>query len=141
MPDTTPPTVPTSSEERARPRVLIADDDPEMRDSLGEFLRFEGYDVELAETGRTALEVLADRTRRPAVMILDLNMPGLSGWDVLDAVVTRPGYTGTSVIVLSGARDVASPLPRIRWMRKPVEPVDLLTAVRAALAAAKPTIS
>ncbi len=118
---------------RVRPRILIADDDSSMREALADFLRSEGYEVDVADGGAAALAALTDRERRPSLLILDLNMPAPNGWHVLEELAKRRECATTSTIVLSGARDVATPLPRIRWMRKPIAPDDLLATVRTAL--------
>lgn len=115
-------------------RILIADDDADAREGLAELLRGEGYEVDLADNGRAALELLTDRKRRPALVLLDLAMPELNGWQVLDALAVHPGSAHTAVMVLSGLENVASPRPRVRWVRKPIEPRDLLVAIRATLA-------
>jgi two-component system response regulator MprA len=61
-------------------RVLVVDDDPDVRDSLARSLEFEGYEVETAEGGSEALGRLAPGVlRRPDLMIIDLMMPGIDG--------------------------------------------------------------
>ncbi len=115
-------------------RILVADDDPEIRSLLAEILRLEGYEVDCAENGRAVLEALKDRKRRPSLLLLDLMMPELSGWEVLQSLPAPPGGArGMAVMVLSGVHDSASPVPHVRWMRKPIQPEDLLTAIRATL--------
>jgi len=69
--------------ERRRPRILVVDDEPSMRELLAIVLRREGYDVLLAENGRAAIETLE---REPIdILISDIKMPDLSGVDVLRA--------------------------------------------------------
>jgi two-component system response regulator PilR (NtrC family) len=65
----------------ARPRILVVDDEPSMRDMLRIVLRRDGYDVVVAENGRTAIEVLR---RQPFDLLLsDIRMPDISGVEVL----------------------------------------------------------
>jgi CheY-like chemotaxis protein len=79
-------------------RVLVADDDPLIRELLREFLADEGYEVTTVATGPQALDVVP--TLRPDLILLDMFMPGLSGRGVLDAL-RRAGVTAP-VILVSG---------------------------------------
>ena len=61
--------------------VLIVDDDNDVRSALAELLEEEGFSVEGAANGREALALLRGGTVHPAVILLDLMMPGMDGWD------------------------------------------------------------
>ena len=65
-----------------RPQILVVDDDPEVRALLRRILEGAGYLVETAGSGQTALEAFAER--RPDLLVLDLAMPELDGWAVLE---------------------------------------------------------
>ena len=67
-------------------RVLVVDDDEAIRAAVSELLRDEGYEVECAATGAQALEALQESPELPGVVVLDLMMPEMSGWDFLDVV-------------------------------------------------------
>src|SRR5205814_8831977 len=62
------------------PRILVVDDDPDIRDSLREVLEDEGYDVSCVGNGREALDHLKAASPRPCVILLDLMMPVMDGW-------------------------------------------------------------
>ena len=82
-----------------RLRVLVVDDEDRVRELVIDHLTLEGYDVEGANDATAGLT--AARERRPAVVLLDLNLPGVaSGFDLLGAFVHE-----APVIVLSGMRD------------------------------------
>jgi CheY-like chemotaxis protein len=84
-------------------RVLIVDDDADMRLSLKLALEMAGYDAEVAGDGR---EALALQKRRPAdVLITDIFMPDTDGFEVIDAV--RRGFPQTRIIVVSGGARLA----------------------------------
>jgi CheY-like chemotaxis protein len=92
---------PAGNNGTGRYRVLVADDDPGMREALQITLECEGYDVELAADGEEALRLLAEQ--RPDVMLLDLMMPGLNGWQVIDILAQKPELRDTKVLMLTGA--------------------------------------
>lgn len=87
---------------RAAPAlVLIVDDEIAFRDVLAHVLRDEGYRVEVASNGVEALAHL--RRERPALMLLDLVMPVMSGTDVLASMSSDPDLAPVPVLVVSGA--------------------------------------
>jgi signal transduction histidine kinase len=93
---TEPRPAPAASD--ARGEVLVVDDEPHSLEVCAEFLTSAGHTVDTAASGREALERLAGR--RYDVVITDLSMPGLSGWDVARTV--KRHHPGTRVMLLSG---------------------------------------
>jgi two-component system response regulator YesN len=84
-------------------RLLIVDDDADMRLSLKLALEMAGYTAELAADGR---EALAIQQQRPAdVLITDIFMPESDGFEVIDAV--RRGFPQTRIVVISGGAKLA----------------------------------
>ena len=116
--------------------ILIVDDDPDIRDALGEFLRYEGYGVHAATDGRDALDRL-ELGLRPDVILLDLMMPVLNGFDVLNALQARSDWKTIPVVVVSANRGYeAEDLPgATSILRKPVNLDRLIAAVEQAVAA------
>ena len=84
-------------------RVLIADDEPHVREMLRDFLGGRGYEVATAATGGQALDAVP--TFQPDVILIDMLMPDLSGTDVL-AALRRAGVT-VPVILMSGHQAAA----------------------------------
>jgi CheY-like chemotaxis protein len=78
-------------------RVLLVDDEPQVRATIGEALTLEGYDVTEASNGAEALALL--RTARPDVIVLDLWMPIMDGWEFRKAQVEA--HPGIPLVVLS----------------------------------------
>jgi CheY-like chemotaxis protein len=119
--------------------VLVVDDDPFIRDVIAELLEDEGYAVESAANGEEALLVLQQRPGLPCVILLDLMMPRMNGWEFRAAQRADPLLAPIPVVTISahvdllgtGAQlDVAEHLP------KPVDVERLLTTVQRYCAAA-----
>ena len=114
-------------------RILIADDDRDVRNILGSVLRQRGLDVSVAADGREAIEALA--AQKFSVVILDLLMPEADGFDVLDALRHAEPKALPVVLVLTGAeRPVVDRLDPQRIhgiVRKPFDPDDLASLVVA----------
>jgi two-component system OmpR family response regulator len=102
------------------PRILIADDEPSVREMLAELLNFEGYTVATAATGEEALQLL-DRFAAD-VILLDILMPGLSGNETLSALRAR----GIEIpaIAITGMPDRAS-TGFLAVLGKPIEMLHL----------------
>jgi two-component system, OmpR family, KDP operon response regulator KdpE len=114
-------------------RVLIVDDEAQIRRALSLALGGHGYEVELAEDGETALAMIA--ARPPDGIVLDLMMPGIDGLEVLRRL---RGWSETPVIVLSARgqeRDKvqALDLGADDYLTKPFGIDELLARVRAVL--------
>jgi len=109
--------------------VLVVDDETGIRATFAEILRSAGYKVAEAEDGFVALERL--RSATVAVMVLDLNMPVLDGWQLLDQLDDPPPV----VLVSSRNRgEVQGFQSKISlYLQKPVRPDSLLEAVGEAM--------
>jgi two-component system, OmpR family, response regulator ResD len=83
--------------------VLVVDDDPNIRRMIVAALRRDGYQFLEAPNGRDALDLMRDQ--HPDVVVLDLMMPVLSGWDVLRERQHDPSLSRIPVIVVSANRD------------------------------------
>ena len=115
--------------------VLIVDDDNHLRLSLSLVLQKENYRVETAENAEIALGYL--RRREYDLMFLDLNMPGMSGIDLL--VEVHRQYPNISVLILTAYAALESAIQAVRlgardYLIKPVEPELILTRVAEILA-------
>ncbi|WNG40871.1 response regulator [Archangium violaceum] len=115
-----------------RHRVLVVEDHADSRELLAEFLEALGYEVDVAANGLEALERLRGAPC-PTVMLLDLMMPVMSGWELMRHVREDPVLRSLAVVVVSGAGESQS-LPEGILGAVP-KPVDL-NALRAYLKAA-----
>jgi CheY-like chemotaxis protein len=114
-------------------RVLLVEDDPDVRSTLADILSLEGFDVEATEDGDTALELLR-AGRRPDVILLDLMMPRMNGWQFRASQETDPELARIPVVVLSAQGSLApeqeAKLHAAAFLKKPIEVpqlVDTLT--------------
>lgn len=81
-------------------RVLVVDDEPEIRDVLSEYLRSLGHDVHCAGSGREAVEAVARGEGGFDVALVDWHMPGITGRDVLEGIAAHS--PATRVLVITG---------------------------------------
>jgi signal transduction histidine kinase/DNA-binding response OmpR family regulator len=120
------------------PTVLVVDDDVDTAELVRDTLRLEGFRTVVAHDGRQALEAM--ERRHPALVILDLMMPELSGFDVLEAI-GRGGAPPVPVLILSGRGEDAD-VRRVlemgarKYMSKPFDVRELMTEVRRHLGTA-----
>jgi CheY-like chemotaxis protein len=111
-------------------RVLVVDDDASIRGFLAEALSDEGYHVETAGNGQEALTILGGW--RPDVILLDLMMPVMDGWEFRSAQRQLPGLADVPVIVLSATRDLPSKAEQLQpaWLfSKPFDLDELLATI------------
>ena len=120
--------------ERAEKRVLVVDDDDAIRALLLTILRRRGFAVDVARNGREAIERL-ERCRY-TVMLLDLMMPVMNGWQVLDQVANHEASTRPVIIVLTAGSEPRDLNPDLvaGTVKKPFDVELLLDSVTACLA-------
>jgi DNA-binding response OmpR family regulator len=83
--------------------VLVVDDDEDIRETLEMVLQRHGYAVVTAGDGRAALEQLRRRPERPCVILLDLMMPGMNGFQFQTALGNEPAFCQVPIVVITGA--------------------------------------
>jgi len=105
-------------------RVLVVDDDEAVRVVAEAILRADGHEVATAPDGETALGMLADQPA-PSIVLLDLMMPHVSGWDVLEAMAHRPMLARVPVLVLTGFDELEGLPEHCHILHKPID-ADLL---------------
>ena len=110
----------------SRPRVLIVDDNSDVRRLYAIGLNQRGFEVKLAANGAEAVERIS--SERPDVVLLDWLMPLMDGAEVLDKLSDKASET--SIIVISGEPAPTELDPRIRsWMCKPITIDELVTEI------------
>jgi two-component system, sensor histidine kinase and response regulator len=79
-------------------RVLVVDDDADIRQLVVGLLELAGHDASSAPSGRDALAMLADTDQRPHLILLDVQMPDLDGWDTMRAIREQPELAAIPVV-------------------------------------------
>lgn len=117
---------PASSAARS-PTVLVVDDDEDCREVVCMFLQLEGYTLLEASGGQQALDLLA-RIPGPALILLDVMMPYMSGFEVVAALQADEVLARIPVVLVSALEEVAS--AGLPFLQKPVSVDALLRAVQ-----------
>jgi CheY-like chemotaxis protein len=122
-------------------KVLIVEDDPDIRASFRAVLEKEGYAVDDAAHGRAALDLLQGGDCNPAVIVCDLEMPVMDGWQLRKELRANPRLCRIPLIIAStvtlGVGRLRARLAAAAYLRKPVELGELLRVV-ARLASPQP---
>lgn len=106
--------------------VLVVDDNEELLGVMTSVLENEGFEVETAKNGKEALGIL--RRRRPFLILLDLMMPVMNGWEFLHLFRANHLIKDIPVIVCSAAR--AQNLSDVEYLKKPIDLSNLLHVVQ-----------
>ena len=115
-------------------RILVVDDEAGIRDALRMILEYEGYEVLTASDGKTALSDL--EAGAPDAVLLDVKMPGMDGFEVLDRIAARE--SAPPVLMISGHGDIATAVEATRrgavdFLEKPPQRDRILVSLRNAL--------
>lgn len=117
-------------------QILVVDDDAAVRTVLRDLLTHFGYRVTEADNGATALRQLEAADALPDLILLDVLMPELGGFEVLAILREHPDWRRLPVVVMTGFAEAAEEAPRfgVDLLRKPFTVAALLTAVERACA-------
>lgn len=117
--------------------ILVVDDDPDQRELVREILEGMHHSVVLAENGRDALATLS--RQMPSAIILDLRMPVMSGFEVLEALTKIPRASAVPVLVMSayGFEWEAELIGAAGFLAKPLDPAEVRARLDAILRPAR----
>ncbi|MGI5862759.1 MAG: response regulator [Myxococcales bacterium] len=121
-----------SAETRSSGPVMLVEDDADIRNMVGMLLELEGYQVVATSNGDDALKMLRDG-ERPCVILLDLMMPVMNGWQFLAEQARDPAIAPIPVVVMSGdARGIEKPatVRAAGYLKKPIDLQTLLNTVQ-----------
>lgn len=114
----------------SRGHVLVLEDDPRLQHMLSTVLRLENYDVEGVSSGSSALTAIENRP--PDLMVLDLIVPDVSGWEVARRLRADPASASIPILVVSSVQDLAVEAQRMGaddHLAKPFLAQDLVNKV------------
>jgi DNA-binding response OmpR family regulator len=114
--------------ENKSPAILVVDDDPNSLDIVRTFLESRGYQVVTAMDGNAALSCMEEV--RPSLVLLDVMMPGMDGWEVARVIKNHPDFTSTRVVMLTARSDFTDKQEGLRsgaddYIVKPIRLDDL----------------
>lgn len=115
-------------------RVMIVEDEPHIVESLSFLFAREGFDVRAMDDGAAALEAL--EAEPPDVLVLDVMLPGLDGFEILRRLRAAPALKSLPVLMLTAKgqrrdREIAEAAGADRFMTKPFSNAELVAAVKA----------
>ena len=119
---------------QASPRVLVIDDDQAVARALARLVERDGYDVEIAGDSRGGLAAIANRP--PDLIVLDLMLPGLNGFEICRRLKQELRTRLIPIVLVTGAGDRANRIEGLKsgaddFLIKPVDPQELLVRVRS----------
>ena len=119
-------------EKKNKPRALVVDDAPDVTEMLAILLQYAGYEVVMVYSGPQALD--AARAEAFDVVVSDIGMPGMNGYELAEAMRALPDYQATPLIAVTGFtmyedRDRALRCGFNAFLTKPINPSDLLNLV------------
>ena len=112
--------------------ILVVEDDADIRKTVADLLKEEGYRVATASNGRDALHLLQEERLRPHLILLDMMMPVMDGWAFRGEQLDDPELASIPVIVFSGygsPRDTAQRLGAADILKKPLRLDEFLSTV------------
>lgn len=134
------PEPPANEEEDDGIRIAYVDDDMELTRLVSTALEEEGWDVVVANDGEAGLEMIL--VEQPDLIILDVMMPGLTGWEICKYVRSKPDWSNTPILMLTGIGErmnaLTAPLYGAdAYLDKPFDIDDVVETVRQLLAQAQ----
>lgn len=116
-------------------KLLVVEDEADLRASVAEVLRLEGYEVDTAGNGQEAMEALGEG-KLPSLIVLDLMMPVMDGWEFRRRQLDSPEMADIPVLLFTSAKDLDEAereLNPVGILEKPVSIATLLDAIEREL--------
>ncbi len=116
-------------------KILIVEDDIDIRETLEQLLELEGYDVYSASNGKVGMETLSEMPS-PDLILLDLLMPVMNGWEFLQAQKQLHEHNSVPVFILSSYSNVEDIPETLLYVEKPLDFSGLLKQIHGVWRAA-----
>ncbi len=118
-------------------KILVVDDEPDILLSVGQMLEMSGYEVIRAKDGNECIDKLNELESDPDLIILDIMMPDVSGWDVAAKLKENPKWKEIPIVFLTAKGDTMSVgmggLAAVDYIVKPFDIKDLVIRVKKIL--------
>ena len=88
--------------------IMVVDDEPDILTTVGQILKVNGYSVISANDGKECLQKLSELTKTPDLIVLDIMMPDISGWDVAEKIKENPEWKNIPIVFLTAKGDTMS---------------------------------
>lgn len=116
--------------------ILIVDDEADIRRTVADMISLAGYETVLAASGQQALTAM--RQKKPDIIVCDVSMPGMDGWEFMRSVRTEEGFSDIPFIFLSGLTEKATVRKGMNlgaddYLTKPFQEEELLASIEARL--------
>ena len=113
----------------SRSTVLVVEDDHDIRVSVRNLLEDEGYRVLTVTNGHLALDLLERVDPIPSLIILDLMLPVMDGWQFAEQMRTRPRLADIPIVIMSAYQEPPPPAGVVGFVKKPIDTAALLSVV------------
>ena len=118
-------------------KILVVDDEPDILLTVGQMLEMSGYEVVRAKDGNECIDKMNEFETDPDLIILDIMMPNVSGWDVAAKLKENPKWKDIPIVFLTAKGDTMSVgmggLAAVDYIVKPFDIKDLVTRVKKIL--------
>jgi len=118
-------------------KIMVVDDEPDILLTVGQMLEMSGYEVVRAKDGNECIDKLNESETDPDLIILDIMMPNVSGWDVAAKLKENPRWKEIPIVFLTAKGDTMSVgmggLAAVDYIVKPFDIKDLVTRVKKIL--------
>ena len=118
-------------------KIMIVDDEPDILTTVELMLEMNGYDVIKAADGKECIQKLTESTANPDLIVLDIMMPEISGWDVAAKIKENPKWNAIPIVFLTAKGDTMSigmgGLASEDYIVKPFDIKDLMVRIQKIL--------
>jgi len=118
-------------------KIMVVDDEPDILSTVGQMLELSGFEVIRAPDGKECLKILSESNTFPDLIVLDIMMPDLSGWDVAAQLKENPKWNNIPIVFLTAKGDTMSVgmggMASVDYIVKPFDVKDLITRIQKIL--------
>ncbi|MCK4902600.1 MAG: response regulator transcription factor [Thermoplasmatales archaeon] len=118
-------------------KIMVVDDEPDILTTVGQMLEMSGYEVIRATDGKECLKLLDESNSNPDLIVLDIMMPDISGWDVAAKLKENPKWNSIPIVFLTAKGDTMSVgmggMASVDYIVKPFDIKDLIVRIKKIL--------